>query len=53
MVTGYPLRFENVLRTVNEVWEMVCFEAGSRNNCPSAQMECHSAPEEEEIRGEG
>ena len=38
LVTGYPLRFENVLRTVNEVWEMVCFEAGSRNNCPSAQM---------------
>ena len=38
LVTGYPLRFENVLRTVNEVWEMVCFEAGSRNNCSSAQM---------------
>ena len=38
LVTDCPLWFESELSTVNAVWEMGCFEAGSRNNCSSAQM---------------
>ena len=38
LVTVFPLRFENESRTVNDALEIGCFDAGSRNNCPSAQM---------------